>query len=86
MYKNYYKILEVDSSASPEVIEKAYKALAKKYHPDLQEESQKKSAGEKLKEINEGLSKNRTIESTTPIIEEEIIEEEPLEASVGFGR
>ena len=39
----------------------------------------------KLKEINEGLSKNRTIESTTPIIEEEIIEEEPLEASVGFG-
>ena len=40
----------------------------------------------KLKEINEGLSKNRTIESTTPIIEEEIIEEEPLEASVGFGR
>ena len=53
MYKNYYKILEVDSSASPEVIEKAYKALAKKYHPDLQEESQKKSAGEKLKEINE---------------------------------
>ena len=53
MNKNYYKILEVDSSASPEVIEKAYKALAKKYHPDLQEESQKESAGEKLKEINE---------------------------------
>lgn len=41
MNKNYYKILEVDSSASPEVIEKAYKTLAKKYHPDLQEESQK---------------------------------------------
>lgn len=53
MNKNYYKILEVDSSASPEVIEKAYKTLAKKYHPDLQEESQKESAGEKLKEINE---------------------------------
>ena len=53
MNKNYYKILEVDSSASPEVIEKAYKALAKKYHPDLQEENQKESAGEKLKEINE---------------------------------
>ncbi len=52
MNKNYYKILEVDSNASPEVIEKAYKTLAKKYHPDLQEESQKESAGEKLKEIN----------------------------------
>ena len=55
MNKNYYKILEVDSSASPEVIEKAYKTLAKKYHPDLQEESQKESAGEKLKEINSDL-------------------------------
>lgn len=53
MSKNYYKTLEVDSSASQEVIEKAYKALAKKYHPDLQEESQKEAASEKLKEINE---------------------------------
>lgn len=53
MNNNYYKILEVDSGASPEVIEKAYKALAKKYHPDLQEESQKEAAGEKLKLINE---------------------------------
>ena len=34
--KNYYEILEVDSKASPEVIEKAYKTLVKKYHPDLQ--------------------------------------------------
>ena len=53
MEKNYYKILEVDFNASPEVIEKAYKTLAKKYHPDLQEENQKVIAGEKLKEINE---------------------------------
>lgn len=53
MNNNYYKILEVDSGASPEVIEKAYKALAKKYHPDLQEEGQKEAAGEKLKLINE---------------------------------
>ena len=45
-----------------------------------------KELPKKLKEINEGLSKNITIESTTPIIEEEIIEEEPLEASIGFGR
>ena len=53
MKKNYYDILEVNKNASPEIIEKAYKTLAKKYHPDLQEESQKESAGEKLKEINE---------------------------------
>lgn len=51
--KNYYEILEVDPKASKEVIEKAYKVLAKKYHPDLQEEKNKKSAEEKIKRINE---------------------------------
>ncbi len=50
---NYYKILEVDKNASPEVIEKAYKTLAKKYHPDLQESNMKQKAEEKLKLINE---------------------------------
>ncbi|MBE0446662.1 MAG: DnaJ domain-containing protein [Actinobacteria bacterium] len=31
---DYYKILEVDPQASREVIEKAYRALSLKYHPD----------------------------------------------------
>ena len=39
--KNYYEILEVNENASKEVIDKAYKVLAKKYHPDLQEEKNK---------------------------------------------
>lgn len=51
--KNYYKILEVDEKASKEIIEKAYKVLAKKYHPDLQEEQKKKWAEEMFKEIAE---------------------------------
>lgn len=50
---NYYKILEVDKDASPEVIEKAYKALVKKYHPDLQESNLKSESEEKIKLINE---------------------------------
>ena len=50
---NYYKILEVDRNASSEVIEKAYKTLAKKYHPDLQESNMKQKAEERLKLINE---------------------------------
>lgn len=51
--KNYYEILEVDKNASQEVIEKAYKALAKKYHPDLQQGIKKQEYAEKMKVINE---------------------------------
>lgn len=51
--KNYYEILEVDRKASPEVIDKAYKTLAKKYHPDLQDKNNKNIYAEKMKEINE---------------------------------
>ena len=51
--KNYYEILEVDKNASEEVIEKAYKTLAKKYHPDLQNNS---NCQDKMRQINEILS------------------------------
>ena len=32
--KNYYEILEVSENASDEIIDRAYRVLAKKYHPD----------------------------------------------------
>lgn len=51
--KNYYEILQIDKNASQEVIEKVYKTLAKKYHPDLQAEADKPKAEAILKEINE---------------------------------
>lgn len=52
-----YDILEVSRKASKEIIEKAYKTLAKKYHPDLQmTEEDKKIAEEKMKKINEAYS------------------------------
>ena len=53
MEKNYYEILEVNKNASPEIIDKAYKTLAKKYHPDLQSEENKKQGEEIFKQINE---------------------------------
>ncbi|MBR0427869.1 MAG: J domain-containing protein [Clostridia bacterium] len=51
--KNYYKILQVDKDASPEIIKVAYKLLVKKNHPDLKEGAEKQIAEEKIKEINE---------------------------------
>ena len=56
MDKNYYKVLEVDQKASDEIIEKAYRTLAKKYHPDLQNPEKQKEYEEKMKLINEAYS------------------------------
>ena len=51
-----YDVLEVSRKASPEIIEKAYKTLAKKYHPDLQTGNNKTIAEVKMKKINEAYS------------------------------
>ena len=50
--KDYYKILQISPDAAPEVIQMAYKALAKKYHPDLNPDNAEQ-AQEQMKELNE---------------------------------
>ncbi len=50
-YKDYYKILGVDRKAGEDEIRKAYRKLAKQYHPDYNPKD--KRAEEKFKEINE---------------------------------
>ena len=68
--KNYYEILEINEKASQEIIEKVYKVLVKKYHPDLQENAEAKAkCEEKIKEIptsalNENPFKGETKETT----------------------
>lgn len=53
MKENYYEYLEISKNASQEIIEKAYKTLVRKYHPDLQQGDMKIQYEEKLKKINE---------------------------------
>lgn len=48
--RDYYEILDVPRSASEDEIKKAYRTLAKKYHPDVSSEP---NATEKFKEIQE---------------------------------
>ena len=49
--KDYYKILGVDRNADANAIKKAYRKLAKKYHPDTNQENS--VANEKFKEVTE---------------------------------
>src|SRR5260221_13431843 len=50
-YKDYYKIIGVPRGAGADDIKKAFRKLARKYHPDVNHGDKK--AEEKFKEINE---------------------------------
>ncbi len=75
---NYYELLEIDENASEEVVKAAYRALAKKYHPDICGEDKEKrmtelntafeilSNPEKRRDYDKSLSIKKTkVEDTT---------------------
>lgn len=52
--KNFYEILEISHKATKDEIKKAFRKLAKKYHPDININD--KTLGEKFQKINEAYS------------------------------
>lgn len=48
-YRDYYQLLDVDRSASQEEVQKAFKKLARRYHPDVNKEA---GAEDRFKDLN----------------------------------
>lgn len=58
-FKDYYKIMQVEENASQEEIKKAYRKLARRYHPDV---SKEKDAEQKFKDLGEAYEVLKDVE------------------------
>jgi curved DNA-binding protein len=54
-YKEYYKILGIEKDAGKIEIDRTYRKLPRKYHPDINKESDSSSNFREISEVNEVL-------------------------------
>ncbi|WP_337020579.1 DnaJ domain-containing protein, partial [Oceanobacillus massiliensis] len=60
--RDYYDVLGVDKGASKEEIKRAYRKLAKKYHPDQNKEADAADKFKEAKEAYETLSDHQSLD------------------------
>lgn len=61
--RDHYEVLQVSRRAEPEVVERAYKTLSLKYHPDRVSEADRDRANRRMQRINEAYRILRDSES-----------------------
>ena len=78
--RDYYEVLGLTKGASQDEIKKAYRSLAKKYHPDINKEP---GAEEKFKEINEAY--DTLSDETKKARYDQFGHDDPMGGAGGFG-
>ena len=77
--RDYYEVLGVDKNATADEIKKAYRKLAKKYHPDANPNN-KEEAEAKFKEVNEAYENLSDLKKEKCMINLEQMDHKDLEA------